>query len=63
MREERDHLKTPKNDSPKHEIPHESEEHQKIDQIADDAAKKGQETEKEYDQTHRIPAIGPGGIS
>lgn len=63
MPEEPDTLKTPEIDQAETPKSRESEERQRMDRIADEAAEKGTETEKKYDRDHSVPATGPGGIS
>ena len=63
MREEPDSLKTPEIDQSAVPGSHESADRRRIEQIANEMAEKGIQTEKEYDREHKVPATGPGGIS
>lgn len=63
MRKEPDTRKTSEMDSSKGITSDESKDRRRMNEIANEMAKKGKNTEKEYDQAQKFPATGPGGIS
>jgi hypothetical protein len=63
MPEEPKSLRTPEIDRAANPDPRESEERRRMNQIANEAAEKVTNTEKEQEREHSVPATGPGGIS